>query len=235
MRSLSILVFICVLMTSGATSAGLSKLDRDELFQRIDHMCRDASPVGEVMTYEGSLDVGATLKVVGLDAKGRINKEQWRNIEQKYGEFRTNPTICKIEMLRLIPPLFGEQTKNVQSAGTLDLDHKAKKQTSKKLLSHFVTQWQKFRPQEIEQNDKVRLWNRRDEHWEESYLNGNGIMYHDIASRISLNGCDGDRTVKQEGKKLEMFIPDIGCRNMTLMFRFNDNAWQTFGVIANYK
>ena len=94
---------------SGAAHAALSKQDRDELFQRIDHMCRDASSVGEVVTYEGSLEAGATLKVFGVDATGKINKEQWKNIEQKYGEVRSNPTICNIEMFKLIIPLFGEK------------------------------------------------------------------------------------------------------------------------------
>jgi hypothetical protein len=221
---------------SGAASAGLSKQDREELFQRIDHMCRDASSVGEVVTYEGSLDAGATLKVVGLDAKGKINKEQWKNIEQKYGELRTNPTICNMEMFKLILPLFDLQAKTPAGNATPDPDHIAKHpKESKKLLSSFITQWQKFRPQDIEHNDKARLWKKADDHWEESYLNGTGVMYHDITKRISLNGCDGDRTVKEDDKKLEMFIPEIGCNNMTLMFRFNANAWQPFGIIANYK
>lgn len=112
MRRICISVITCGLLISGPASAGLSKQDRDELFQRIDDMCRDASPVGEVFTYDGSLDANATLKVAGVDAKGKVNKEQWRNIEQKYGETRTNPTICKFEMLKLIVPLF-EQPKNL--------------------------------------------------------------------------------------------------------------------------
>jgi hypothetical protein len=108
-RRFSIAVVTCSLAMSGTASAELQKQDRDELFQRIDHMCRDASSVGEVVTYEGSLDAGATLKVVGLNATGKVTKEQWKNIEQKYGEFRGTPTICNIEMFKLIVPLFGEK------------------------------------------------------------------------------------------------------------------------------
>lgn len=48
------------------------------------------------------------MKVVGLNATGKVTKEQWKNIEQKYGEFRSNPTVCNIEMMKLIAPLFGE-------------------------------------------------------------------------------------------------------------------------------
>jgi hypothetical protein len=109
MRGFFIIGVTCGLAISGTASAGLSKDDRDELFQRIDHMCRDASPVGEVVTYEGSLDAGATARVVGVDATGKINKEQWKNIEQKYGEVRSTPTVCNIEMAKLIVPLFGDK------------------------------------------------------------------------------------------------------------------------------
>jgi hypothetical protein len=93
-------------MLSVPARAELQKGDRDEIFQRVDHMCRDASSVGEVVSYEGSLDAGATLKVVGVGATGKVTKEQWKNIEQKYGEFRGTPTICNIEMFKLILPLF---------------------------------------------------------------------------------------------------------------------------------
>jgi hypothetical protein len=85
-RALLTVVFAYGFMIAGNASAALSKQDRDELFERIDHMCRDASSVGEVVTYEGSLDAGATLKVVGLGATGKVTKEQWKDIEQKYGE-----------------------------------------------------------------------------------------------------------------------------------------------------
>jgi hypothetical protein len=92
-------------LTAGAQ---LSKSDRDELFERVDYMCRDASSVGSVLSFEGSLDAGAILKVVGINAAGKVTKEQWSNIEQKYGEFRSNPTICRFEMIKLIEPLFGK-------------------------------------------------------------------------------------------------------------------------------
>jgi hypothetical protein len=132
--------------------------------------------------------------------------------------------------------LIKDRTKTPADNATPDSDRSAKHpKDSKNLLSSFMTQWQKFRPQDIERNDKVRLWKRVNDHWEESYLNGTGVMYHDITNRISLNGCDGDRTVKEDDKKLEMFIPDIGCKNMTLMFNFNANGWQPFGIMGNYK
>jgi hypothetical protein len=109
MRRVLIAIATSGIAMSEPASAALQKQDRDELFQRVDHMCRDAKSVGEVVSYEGSLDAGATLKVVGLNATGKVTKEQWSNIEQKYGEFRTNPTICNIEMFKVILPLFGEK------------------------------------------------------------------------------------------------------------------------------
>lgn len=52
--------------------------------------------------------------MVGLHAKGYVTREQWENIEQKYGEYRTNPTICRMEMIKLIKPLFvREQSSSV--------------------------------------------------------------------------------------------------------------------------
>ncbi len=125
---------------------------------------------------------------------------------------------------------------NIPGKYTTDTDKLAKHpEELKNRTNSFVTQWQKVSSRDIENNNNTRLWKRKDNHWEESRLNGADVMYHDITKRISLNGCDGDRTVKENDKKLEMFIPDIDCKNMTLMFRFAANAWQTFGVMTNYK
>src|SRR4051794_11238862 len=101
------LVIFCVLLLPATAEAALSKQDRDELFSRVEEICRDASSIGSVLNVEGSLDAGATLKVLGVNATGKVNREQWQDIEQKYGEFRSNSTICKFEMIKLIQPLFG--------------------------------------------------------------------------------------------------------------------------------
>jgi hypothetical protein len=153
MHRLFIAVVTCSLAMSGAASA-LSKQDRDELFQRIDHMCRDASSVGEVITYDGSLDAGATLRVVGLNANGKVNKEQWKNIEQKYGEFKTNPTICNMEMLKLILPLFDHPANTM---GTDDVPPKFP-ETAATRVSAFQFQTP---PQEVKPGSKMEKGNAR--------------------------------------------------------------------------
>ncbi len=113
-------------------------------------------------------------------------------------------------------------------------DKLAKRNVNYRPVTTFSTQWQKMVENQIQYNNKTRLWKKIKDHWEESLSDGSNVMYHDTVSRISLNGCDGEKTVKEEDKKLEFFIPEIGCKNMTLMFRFNDNAWMPFGIMANY-
>lgn len=106
-RALLCMILILTL-SNRSVFAELSKSQRDELFERVESMCRDASNVGEVLEYEGSLQAGATLRIAGLDAVGKVTKEQWENIEQKFGEFRTNKTICRFEMIKMLVPLFGQ-------------------------------------------------------------------------------------------------------------------------------
>lgn len=96
----------CVVAFPGLAAAQLSATERSELFAHIDQMCRDASTTGEVISYEGDLSAGAILRVVGVEATGRIKSEQWENLVQKFGEFRSDPTICRFDMFTLIVPLF---------------------------------------------------------------------------------------------------------------------------------
>jgi hypothetical protein len=74
-------------------------------------------------------------------------------------------------------------------------------------------------------------WNR--DHWEET-ANGK-TMFHDVTERISFDGCNGDRTIKEEDHSLEFFIQDRDCANMMLYFRLNGGGWATFGPISDPK
>jgi hypothetical protein len=77
-----------------------------------------------------------------------------------------------------------------------------------------------------------RYWTWSTDHWEER-TPGGLRMFHDVVGRISLDGCDGDKTRKQDDPALEMFIPDKDCTSKALRFRFQNGSWSEFGSMID--
>lgn len=101
-----IALFAVFFSLTTVASAQVSKEDRSELFLRVEQMCQNASTSGEILSFEGDLSAGAVLRVVGVEASGRVKKQQWENIQQLLGDGRTDPTVCRFEMFKLLLPLF---------------------------------------------------------------------------------------------------------------------------------
>jgi hypothetical protein len=59
-------------------------------------------------------------------------------------------------------------------------------------------------------------------------------MFHDFVSKMSLNGCAGDLTKKENDAQLEFFIPYRDCPDMILRFNFNNGGWQRFGAMFDF-
>ena len=113
-------IIVCItLMSSNPVTAELNKSERQELFDAIERLCVDAKNVSEIIKYSGDLKAGAILRIVGLGAEGSIDISQYRNIEQIHGEFRSNPTICKFEMLKELFPLFSDNKGNLRPNAAL--------------------------------------------------------------------------------------------------------------------
>jgi hypothetical protein len=80
-------------------------------------------------------------------------------------------------------------------------------------------------------NFKPETFARTSSHWEEQ-AHGT-LMLHDFNGRISLNGCNGDRTKKELNTDLEFFFPNKDCINAILYFRLGGHEWAPYGDISD--
>ena len=99
-------VLVAGLLAFGGPAFSLTEQERSEIFNNVEHLCRHASNVGNVLAYEGDLNAGAILRFFGGSVSGRVNQTSWNNINQVYGDYRNDPTICRMEMLKILLPLF---------------------------------------------------------------------------------------------------------------------------------
>lgn len=106
-----------VLSISAMSAAALTSQERSEIVAQADYLCRYASSVGEVLTYEGDLSAGAILRLVGGQVSGRVQQTSWNNINQIFGDYRNDPSICRMEMLQILMPLF--EGSSAQQQGSL--------------------------------------------------------------------------------------------------------------------
>lgn len=91
-----------------ATQApAMTDVERKELFDQVEFMCRFSENVGEVLRVSGDLSTGASIKLVRGKLSGTVDRTTWANINQLYGDYRNDPTICRQEMLPVLVPLFG--------------------------------------------------------------------------------------------------------------------------------
>jgi hypothetical protein len=70
-----------------------------------------------------------------------------------------------------------------------------------------------------------RQWIRSDDKlWLELYPNGNVTKHRVITDDTTHDGCRGTMVSPNDGT-MEIFIPDIGCPNLPLTFRWNKGPW----------
>lgn len=106
-RSFSVVALATSISLHQAGATGLSPQERSELYDTVERMCKDASSISEYFTYKGSAGVGVIFKALGGNLSGEIEEKKYKNIEQQFQEFRTNPVVCRFEMLEQLTPLFG--------------------------------------------------------------------------------------------------------------------------------
>jgi hypothetical protein len=75
----------------------------------------------------------------------------------------------------------------------------------------------------------LHVWTLRSnpDRWEEKIIGGR-VMTHVITGKITLNGCEGATTKKEEDTALQFFIPAIGCQGMMMLFRRDQNPWNAW-------
>lgn len=70
-----------------------------------------------------------------------------------------------------------------------------------------------------------RQWTRIDHNlWTELYPNGNIGKHYVLSADTNHDGCRGTIVSPNDGA-MEIFIPDIGCPNMPVTFRWNKGDW----------
>lgn len=82
----------------------------------------------------------------------------------------------------------------------------------------------------FEQDDsgnKRRNWLRRGDNWVESYVDGRTPHEFRSLGRIVVDNCPGVIAQKNDGS--QVFIPDKGCDNMWLRYRYQTKEWGFMG------
>ena len=101
---LAITVAILVAWAAGRPGA-LEPKDLPALQASVHDMCVQPDRKGDYLKVDGDLNAGATLKVVGVQATGKITKETWEGINQRLDQYKTDPRECAVSIVGLLAPL----------------------------------------------------------------------------------------------------------------------------------
>jgi hypothetical protein len=80
--------------------------------------------------------------------------------------------------------------------------------------------------------NKRRDFSRSGDVWTERVANGQTHEFR-LVGRSSVGNCPGIIARKQDGS--EIFIPDKGCNDMTLWYRYQTRDWGFFGQMLNVR
>lgn len=89
----------------GQVGAALGTKDLPALQAAVHEMCVQPDRKGDYLKVEGDLDAGATFKIEGVQATGKITRETWDGINQRLDQYKTDPRECAIRMVGLLAPL----------------------------------------------------------------------------------------------------------------------------------
>jgi hypothetical protein len=99
-------VITASLLVGVAGQAGaLEPKDLAALQASVHDMCVQPDRKGDYLKVDGDLNAGATLRVVGLQATGKITKETWDGISQRLDQYKTDPRECAVSIVGLLAPL----------------------------------------------------------------------------------------------------------------------------------
>jgi hypothetical protein len=100
---LSFFMCCCVLasgLTAKAQTVDVATLTA--LQTAVHQMCVQPDTKGEYLHLEGNLGVGATLSIAGVNAQGKISKEEWNGISQRLDQYKTDPRACAVSILPML-------------------------------------------------------------------------------------------------------------------------------------
>jgi hypothetical protein len=99
-----IALFVALAPHANAQSPETSNLGA--LQTAVRQMCVQPDQKGHYLRYEGDLQAGATLRVLGVNGEGTVTKEQWDGINQRLDQYKTDPRECAIQVLGILIPSF---------------------------------------------------------------------------------------------------------------------------------
>lgn len=86
----------------------------------VQDICVHPDKKGTSLIIEGDLNVGATLKIVGVNGAGKVTKEVWDGISQRLDQYKTDPRQCGMTITPILVAAMdapdGSQSKPYPSA-----------------------------------------------------------------------------------------------------------------------
>jgi hypothetical protein len=104
-------------------AVALDPKDLPALQATVHEMCVQPDRKGDYLQLEGDLNAEATLRIVGLQASGKITQEAWNGISQRLDRYKTDPRECAISIVGLLAPLLsGPKPENANPVMEVSLD-----------------------------------------------------------------------------------------------------------------
>lgn len=210
MKLTAILALALMLASFSPARAEDTVRNLDQLQKMIHDLCVTPDKRGSFLTVEGDLSADATLKVVGLAGKAKINKQEWEGINQTLDKYTTDPRACAISMMQILAPIVLKQS----SSGTTNDVGAKRAETDKTRLSSFM-----IRTSSTEVSPGYRKWLRiKPDTWEETYQDGTKHKSY-VVKRIHVGDCDGTVVGGKIDQDFQVFLPDRDCDTKALFFR----------------
>lgn len=210
MRIITALVLSLIFTPVSPASAEDNGKNLDHLQRVIHDLCVTPDKRGTFLNVEGDLNADATLKVVGVSGKAKINKQDWDGINQTLDKYSTDPRACAISMMRMLAPMMLRQS---NFSKTNDITAKRPETDATRLQSFMI------HTSSSEVSPGYRKWLRvRPDTWEETYQDGTKHKIY-VLKRIHVGDCDGTVVGGKIDRDFQIFLPDKNCDTRALFFR----------------
>lgn len=95
----------CLALATPHQASALDTKDLEALRAAVHDVCVQPDRKGSYFAIQGDLNAGATLRVVGVNAEGKITKEDWDGINQRLDQYKTDPRACAVSIITILAPL----------------------------------------------------------------------------------------------------------------------------------
>lgn len=109
---LQLLIPVGIALVAGMAGRA-EALDRGDLIAlqtTVHELCVHPDRKGSYLKVEGNLSAGAILKVLGVQAGGKITQEDWEGISQRLDQYKTDPRQCAMSLITTLAPLLNAGT-----------------------------------------------------------------------------------------------------------------------------